>query len=43
MGDLYIGENGELHWDSIGEDILYCPFCGESLENEIVVKNKVKE
>lgn len=41
MGDLYIGEDGELHWDNLGEDILYCPFCGEPLENEIVVKNKV--
>lgn len=42
-GELYVGENGHLHWDTIGEDIRYCPFCGEPLENEIVVKNKVKE
>lgn len=42
-GELYVGENGQLYWDTIREDIRYCPFCGEPLENEIVVKNKVKE
>jgi hypothetical protein len=41
MGELYIGEDGELHWDNLGEDIFYCPFCGELLENELVVKKKV--
>lgn len=43
MGNFTVYHDGSVEWSDLGDDIKYCPFCGERLQYDVIIKNEVDE
>lgn len=40
VGNFTIHYDGSIEWMDIGDDLKYCPFCGERFCYEVSIKNE---